>query len=151
MININNPAQMQAIMNKICSQVLNYVIDKIIEENRELINSIVYGAGQPQEYNRTYEFRDSWGGNVVNTGKGITATFEQDVSKLSYDPDYNIHGSLESGFIGEYLADIIYNGGSGYKFGNGYWMEQRDVWKPLLDAIDNKLDKWIDEGFKKFS
>lgn len=141
---------MQMAMRTILKDVYNYVLDKIEQENKELINEIVYGAGQPKVYERTYEFRDSWGGNVETKGNSIVATFEQDVNKLSYDPDNYIHGSLESGFIGEYLADIIYNGGSGNKFGDGYWMKQRDAWQPLLDAIDKKLDKWIAEGFDKY-
>lgn len=141
---------MKMAMKTILKDVYNYVLDKIEQENKELIDEIIYTRNQPEAYARSFEFRDAWGSDVNVTADGVTATFSYKPDNLTYDPEANRHGTLESGFIGQYLAEIIYEGKSGLRFGNGFWTEERDAWTPLLKVIDKNIDRWIEEGFNKF-
>lgn len=155
MINITNQSHLDAYLMKALQNTVNYVVDKIFETNKELIDQIVYGAGSPKMYNRTFEFRESWEKDeaITSGSNEVTGGLHQNWQEMSYDPENFVHGSL---YCGDYdytdvrqgLADIIYNGLSGGLFGQGFWTKPRDVWKPLLQKIESEISSWVITGFE---
>lgn len=157
-MDITNDATLQTLIRNDLKAVIDDVIDKIIEENKDLIDEIVYSqrvnptyatemGGQP-----TYQFRESWDGSTKINGDKVEGEFKQNTDEnnpMNYYPYSYIHGSLASGYIGQALAEIIYEGKSGDIWGEGYWTQPRDVWTPLIQKIDNKLDDWIIAAFAK--
>lgn len=150
MTDLHNDAELQSVMNTIMGKVFKDVLQKIEDENQELIMEIVYYKRVPKVYPRTYEFAEAWSGEVTQLNNETVTEFGYDPAHMTYDPDFNIHGSLESGYIGKYLAEIILEGKSGNKFGNGWWREERDTWAPLLQIIDANIDNWVIESLNKY-
>jgi hypothetical protein len=135
------------------------VAQKIYVENATIVNQIVYGAGLPKEYERTYQFRDdAWSTRQpFNYSHGHIAEYEffYDWKKLQVDRDAAQHGSpsyvKKYQDVRPYLADIIYGGLSGDIFGEGYWRKARDAWSQLLQSLGKKKMKtWFREAFSYY-
>lgn len=161
-----NENELRRILRPAIQQACNYVIQKVWNENREIVRLVVYESGMPEEYNRTWEFRDAW----ETTKEEHNPTNKDGYAKFYYKPDEMHVGSTERGaadygqHIGVagkyqdadaryYLADIIYhaNGckGAGSAFGNGYWRKARNAWKVLNDRIGKrKMKQWMKEGLE---
>lgn len=140
--------------------VAKYIADKIWEENRELVQTMIYDSGRPKWYQRTYEFRDkAWKTEVPENPSDKDYTAEArlyfDSSALTVDREKAQHGSPE-GYepyrdVRPYLAEILYRGLSGDLFGDGYWRQERDVWDKLNKSLGKrKLSKWLVEGMNKY-
>lgn len=128
--------------------IVETILEKITKENEELINEIVYGAGIPEEYNRTGQFADlAWAHDITKD-----TTYEID-GEFKYNSDgmYDTHPSVVSGEdMREYLAEIIYNGVAGHIFGTGFWTEKRDAWTALIKVVgSDTMRSWIKEGANK--
>lgn len=138
-------------------EVVNYILDKIYETNVDVVDKVVYAAYDPSVYQRTYEFRDSWGTDGAKTsGIHVKGKFEYLPDNMIYNPDLAQHGSPadydgpKAGDARKYLAEIIYEGLSGYLFGGGAWTKKRDAWDVLLKELDgDKIAKWAEQGFRQ--
>lgn len=169
-----NKQELYAMFRSPIMTAINYVVDKIWNENRELVRVIVYEAYQPKEYNRTGEFRDAW---VRGTTKALSANTSR--GEFKYDPNEMSVGSVDYGapnyaqhigvgpgkpgknkdnkndhtFYGEdarpYLADIIYGATKwGGYFGDNF-PKKRDVWTELNKRIGKrKMKQWMKEGLE---
>ena len=143
------------------SEVVDYVVQKIWNENKELIRVVVYEAYEPTIYNRTGEFKEAWDTSVHIQGNTVQGEFFYDPSKLTVgstimdDSNYGQHISATTGEpMTEYLADIIYQGLAGPAYGHGIrsgaWAKKRDAWNTLLKQIGKaKMKKWLEEGFAR--
>lgn len=123
------------------TQATKYVVDKIMETNEEVVESVVYSAYSPTMYDRTGELKTAWLAEANSRGSsGVTGSFEYDPSQIS----------AYSALTGEsvpYLADIVFNGLAGHLFGEGPWTASRDAWNALLKAIgNNQIYRWMAEG-----
>lgn len=141
-------------------KVVNYVVDKILEENKNVIEEVVYEAGQPSVYNRTGEFKSAWDKRVErNDGYGynVKGVMEYAPDKMSVGSldvgsiDYGQHISVAGEYEGQdsraYLADIIYQGLAGPVFGKGYWQNKRNAFEKLVERIKReRFDKIFREG-----
>lgn len=155
-------------MRPALQQVCNYVVQKIWNENREIVRRVVYESHLPEEYNRTGEFKEAWDYTDVNynptrmDGYGEFHYEPNNMSVGSADPNSDNYGQhIGVGpykYYGEdarpYLADIIYhmNGcaGAGPAFGDGYWRKARNAWAELIRVIGKrKIKQWFKEGFEK--
>lgn len=138
-------------------EAVDYVMQKIWNENREVIRKIVYGAGLPTEYDRTDEFRNAWSyewHSRPKTDAFVEYEFFYDWALLNINRKNAQHGSPEwlSTYqdVRPYLADIVYGGLSGDLFGDGYWREERNAWSELLHRIGKRnLTNWFKEGCKQ--
>lgn len=156
MAGIRNNEQLKSVMGPVIKEVILEILERLDTINKDLINQIVYGAGTPTTYERTYQFRDdAWKidkGPRPIAGK-THASLDYNPDGMSYIPDKFQHGSYYQGDARAYLAEIIYQGLSGPAFGNGpingFWAEARDVWSRLIDATEGNLDQWVQEGFNK--
>jgi hypothetical protein len=140
-------------LNSAANGAVEYVMDKILEEYKDLINQIVYDNYSPAVYDRTYGFRDSWKTKTQATSDGGEGTLYDDYNSMSVDAENFIHGSLyyKTLDVRDILTGLIFEGRSGEFFGsNGFWIQERDAWQPLLKELDGgKLDKWFIQGMRK--
>ena len=166
MAQARNEQELRQLLRPAIQKACNYVIQKIWNENREIVRVVVYEAGIPEEYNRTGEFLDAWD----YTQESHNPTNKDGYAKFYYKPNEMSVGSINSGasdyaqHIGvsgeyqgsdarQYLADIIYhmNGckGAGSAFGEGYWRKARNAWKELNKRVGRrKIKQWFKEGFE---
>ena len=144
-------------------EAVDLLVQKIWNENRELVRILVYEAYDPVRYNRTGEFKEAWETETtMNTSTGkVQGSFHYAPDKLTPgddDPDsprYGQHVSAIDRFLmTEYLAEVIYQGKAGPAFGHGTesgaWHEKRDVWARLEKEVGrSKLKAWMKECFEK--
>ena len=138
----SNPTQLQALLVPRLKEAVDYVVQKIWNENRELIRVLIYESYQPSMYERTGEFKEAWDTDTTTSGNKVSGTFKYAPDKLTVNREKWQHGSsyISGGKEYEttmttYLADVIYQGLSGPMFGQGPWTEKRDAW--------TALDKWL--------
>lgn len=133
---VSNPAQLQALLVPRLKEAVDYVVQKIWNENRELIRILVYESYQPSMYERTGEFKEAWDTSIRSMGNYIEGEFKYDSRNMVVNPALGQHASIVTGEPSvSYLADIIYQGLAGHIFGTGYWTQKRDAW--------TALDKWL--------
>ena len=156
-----NNKEVLAMLHSPISKAINYVIDKIYDENIGGIHDIVYMAYSPEEYERTGDFYRAWGAGttkVVNE-RTVEGEFKYNPDKMSIgstDPNssnYGQHIGLAGDFYGQdarpYLAELIYNGATGSLFGDGAFREKRDAWEELNKRIGRrKMKQWMKEGLE---
>ena len=158
-----NDAQLKSMLVPKLGIVVDYVVQKIWNDNRELVRRLVYEAYDPVDYNRTGEFKEAWDTTYeYNVSSGhAKGQFYYDPSKLTpgdNDPDSSRYGqhvsAIDRVLMTDYLAEVIYQGLAGPAFGHGVqdgaWARKRDVWETLMKNIgERKMKQWIKEGFDK--
>ena len=156
-----NDKEVLAMLHSPISKAINYVIDKIYDENIGAIHDIVYMAYSPEEYERTGDFYRAWGAGttkVVNE-RTVEGEFKYNPDKMSIgstDPkssNYAQHIGVAGDFYGQdarpYLAELIYNGATGSLFGDGAFRKKRDAWEELNKRIGKrKMKQWMKEGLE---
>ena len=147
-----NAAEFYGMFNEPVHNAVEYVMDKILTNYKHLINQIVYGRS-PEEYERTYEFLESWEAKSKKTRQGAVGEMSQNVSFMSYNPEAFQHGSLYTSYgdVRDELAGIIYQGLGVNLFGDGWWTNPRDPWTPLIQQLNEgkKLREWFIEGMER--
>ena len=159
---ITNNNALQAAVVADLKNVVDYVVQKLWEENRDLVQKIVYDGYQPEEYERTNEFKEAWNTEVKTLNSFIQGEFKYDSRLLTVDTNNGQHSSLVDGTpMTEYLAEVIYDGLSGAIYEPGYaknssrfkgqpWANKRDVWSALLKWFNKtKLRQLFEEGMRK--
>ena len=159
---ITNDNVLQAAVVADLKNVVDYVVQKLWEENRDLVQKIVYDGYQPEEYERTNEFKEAWNTDVKTLNSFIQGEFKYDSRLLTVNADNGQHSSLADGApMTEYLAEVIYDGLSGAIYEPGYaknssrfkgeaWANKRDVWSALLKWFNKtKLKQLFEEGMRR--
>ena len=104
-----NNKEVLAMLHSPIAKAINYVIDKIYDENIGAIHDIVYMAYSPEEYERTGDFYRAWGAGttkVVNE-RTVEGEFKYKPDKMSIgstDPNsssYGQHIGLAGDFYGQ--------------------------------------------------
>ena len=57
---ISNDGQLYSIVGDAINKSVEYCMSRMLDEYKDLIKDIVYGAYSPEVYQRTYEFLESW-------------------------------------------------------------------------------------------
>lgn len=142
-----NEAELLRMVMPDLKKAVKYVVDEILKENEQLIQEIVYDAYKPEMYDRTGEFKKTWETYSDISGHTATGEFKYAPEKMREVAPH--HASVVDGQpIGDYLAEIIYEGLSGAIYQSGYaknskrfkgqaWTKKRDVWT----ALNKKLGK----------
>lgn len=160
---LSSAVGLETVLNKKLQIAVDYLIKKIWEENRSVVEEVVYKAYNPTKYERTGEFKEAWETQVTTEGNKIQGQFNYAPDKIT---TRNFIQHEEQ--VVEYLADIIYQGLSGdfgigpnTKNGKRYaknnplfqgqaWTQKRDAWKELENRLGaRKLKAWMKEGFAK--
>lgn len=157
-----NDKEVLAMLRSPIMKAINYVIDKIYDENISVIHDVVYMAYSPEEYERTGDFYRAWGAGDTKALNERTSrgTFEYKPDKMSLgstDPhssNFAQHIGVGGEFYGQdarpYLAELIYQGETGSLFGNGAFRKKRDAWTELNKRIGRrKMKQWMKEGLEK--
>lgn len=140
-------------------KAINYVLDKIYDENISVVHDVVYMAYSPEDYNRTGDLYRAWSTESKSTSSAAQGEFKYDYSKMSIgstDPqssNFAQHIGLAGDFYGQdarpYLAELIYNGATGSLFGDGAFRNKRDAWEELNKRIGRrKMKQWMKEGLE---
>lgn len=159
MAQLRNDAEVQAAFMPLIKKAVDYVVQKLWNENRELVRKIVYDAYQPEQYERTGEFKEAWDTSVKSTQNVVEGQFNYDPRLLTVDGEH--HGSIIDGQpMTTYLAEVIYEGLSGDIYQGGYarnnpafkseaWAQKRDVWTALNKWFTKtKLRELFEEGMR---
>lgn len=154
-----NPNQIKELLMPRLEVVVKYVMEKILESNREAVQRVVYDAYNPTDYNRTMEFKEAWETevDVQSASNKVRGEFRYAPDKLTpgsndpYSDDYGQHVSVIDGFLmTDGLAEVIYEGLAGDIFGQGPWTRKRDAWTELWKIAGSRnLKQWIKEGCDK--
>ena len=140
--------------------VVDYMVQKILAENKAVVEQIVYAAYQPTVYNRTGEFKEAWetDSQEMTAQSKVRGEFKYAPDKLTpgtNDPereDYGQHVSAIDNFLmTDGLAEVIYQGLAGPAFGHGTttgaWHARRNAWEALLKVVSkNAIRQWFREG-----
>ena len=140
-------------------KAINYVLDKIYDENISVVHDVVYMAYSPEDYNRTGDLYRAWSTESKSTSSAAQGEFKYDYSKMSIgstDPqssNFAQHIGVGGDFYGQdarpYLAELIYQGATGSLFGDGAFRKQRDAWAELNKRIGRrKMKEWMKEGME---
>lgn len=140
-------------------KAINYVLDKIYDENIAVVHEVVYTAYSPEDYNRTGDLYRAWSTESKSTSSAAQGDFKYDPSKMSIgntdpsSPNFAQHIGVGGDFYGQdarpYLAELIYEGATGSLFGDGAFRKKRDAWKVLNDRIGRrKMKQWMKEGME---
>ena len=140
-------------------KAINYVLDKIYDENISVVHDVVYMAYSPEDYNRTGDLYRAWSTESKSTSSAAQGEFKYDYSKMSIgstDPqssNFAQHIGVGGDFYGQdarpYLAELIYQGATGSLFGDGAFREKRDAWEELNKRIGRrKMKQWMKEGLE---
>lgn len=151
-MNITSQDQLNVILNDIIHDVAVAVANRLYDLNRAEIEEIVYGAGNPKVYERSPDgqgFVDAWETKDNHSLNTHTAELNYAPERMMVDEDNFVHGSPSSGDIRSALAEIIYGGLSGARFGDGYWRQPRDAFKAIIKRCNQSLDGWIVDEFVK--
>ena len=166
-VQITNEAQLSNIFVPKLKEAVNYVVQKIWNENRALIEQLVYevqGQGYyggasaytenpniDKKYQRTGQFKEAWDTSVKSMGNYIEGEFKYDSRVMEVNSALGQHASVITGEPSTtYLADIIYQGLAGHIFGTGYWTQKRDAWSALDKWLTNStFRKIFEEGMTK--
>ena len=140
-------------------KAINYVLDKIYDENISVVHDVVYMAYSPEDYNRTGDLYRAWSTESKSTPSAAQGEFKYDYSKMSIgstDPqssNFAQHIGVGGDFYGQdarpYLAEIVYQGATGSLFGDGAFRKQRDAWAELNKRIGRRqMKQWMKEGME---
>lgn len=127
----------------------DYVVQKIWNENRALINDLIYNKDKPEVYERTGEFRQAWRTetNASISGSKVSGKFAYDPSMITTIDAPQHQSVVNYEPIQTHLADIIYQGMAGKIFGEGFWTEKRNAYKELNKWLTNtKFRQLFEEG-----
>lgn len=156
-----NDQEVLAMLHSPIAKAINYVIDKIYDENIGAIHDIVYMAYSPEEYERTGDFYRAWGAGttkVVNK-RTVQGEFTYKPDKMSigstdpnssnYAQHIGVYGEFEKEDARPYLAEIIYGATKwGNYFGDNF-PKKRDAWEELNKRIGRrKMKQWMKEGLE---
>ena len=147
---ITNDEQLLKALQPAFQKACHYVAEKIYETNKEIVQKVVYQAGNPVEYERTGEFLDAWAvtKDDFNKSKYAYSKFYHRPAAMTTgspnynDPDYAQHVGVSGDYYGkaskEYLAEI-----------HGYWTKKRDAWDALIKEIDKwAIRSWFEEAME---
>lgn len=152
-----NNQELENMLMPALEKAIDYVVQKIWNDNRELIRTIVYESYQPEEYERTGEFKEAWDTDVKRLGNFVRGEMKYDPRELTVNYNKWQHGSryVSNGELHEtvmttYLAEVIYQGLSGDFFGEGPWTKKRDVWAALNREVGiRKIKQYFEEGMRR--
>jgi hypothetical protein len=145
---INNVNDLKRMMKYIEKSVVKDALEDTGDEATELakdrVDKDVYEAGNPTEYVRTYELRESIEPTKAKCKDGVVELeIKHNTDKIgSYEPNqhYTVgtkyaktHGTDSS----EYVPRLVHNGESGKIFGEGFWTKPRPYMSNTKEEMEN--------------
>lgn len=128
MAQITTYSQILDELKKVRDKALQKTAEESVKLSKEIIDRVVYDAGSPENYERTYQLRDSFRDNPLeNSGDVAVVKLDHDTGKISANPSAFQHASpyWSPWDYSKYVAKTVHDGGSGGLFGDGYWRSSR--------------------------
>ena len=155
---IKNEQELKIYLMPKIEDVVGYIVQKIWNENRELIRVLIYESYEPSMYERTGEFKEAWATKTSISGNKVSGVFEYKPDKLTVNREKWQHGYIYMSGGAEhettmttYLADVIYQGLAGHIFGEGPWTKKRNAWAELNRWLTKKqFRKIFEEAMTKY-
>jgi len=116
---------------------------------RDNIDNHVY-VGEPEVYDRTYEFIDSWDSVDVSKGRNAEVLIRSDKNFMHSEPNSFTHGSYywrKGSDIREILPEILAFNLSGDLFGDGWWRRRTSYFDATLKEL--QANGWLSKTFKQ--
>jgi hypothetical protein len=116
---------------------------------RDNIDNHVY-VGEPEVYDRTYEFIDSWDTVDVSKGRNAEVLIRSDKNFMHSEPNSFQHGSYywrKGSDIREILPEILAFNLSGDLFGDGWWRRRTSYFDATLKEL--QASGWLSKTFKQ--
>lgn len=150
---IKNSIELEMAFSSVVEEAINFVMANILTMYKDIIQGVVYDVYEPVEYERTYQFLNSWKTMVEKNSNASLGTLYQDFMSMQANLPMYQHGNPIDKDLRPLIADMIYQG-YGYYFdtygGNFVWSSSRDAWTPLIDTLDSgALSQWFVEGMKQ--
>lgn len=156
-----NNNQLEAMLMPKIRIAVDYVVQKIWNENREIVRQVVYEAYTPKQYERTGEFKEAWDTDTSVSGNKAHGEFKYNPESLTIGSNGQHSSIFDGASSRDYLVDIIYQGLSGAIYEKGYakdsvrfqdqtWAQKRNAWEVLERKVGvRKIKQWMKEGFNK--
>lgn len=138
MAKINSFSQLKSELQRARTEALVNASDEATEYIRmDVMDDVVYGAGNPNFYERTYQLQNSLTDRPVTGAAEETASvlINHDTSLIRFQPDNRQHGNHTSGDVSDFIPMIVHDGLSGNAFGDGFWRPAR----PYMDEAVKRL------------
>lgn len=152
MVKVKSYKGLMAALSKARDEALAGAAKEAEQLVKDRIDEDVYGVGTPEEYQRTYQLRDSIKAFKVEK-KGDTSQV-----KIAHDTSL-IHPNVENfqhastywspwNYV-NYVAETVHDGTSGGLFGDGYWRQPRPyMFNARNEMIDGKYRQFMIEQLK---
>lgn len=138
MVEVRNFKDLFKYLEKDIQDSMNDVGKRAEEIMKDKTQEVVYDAGTPEVYKRTYDLLNSIKGYPAKVEDGkVIVELGNDESLIISDPGNYTHGSYAytpsdiSGFIDVIVAE----GKSGNLFGYGYWREERNYFEATVNEL----------------
>jgi hypothetical protein len=151
---ILNDDQLNAQLLLDFKSIIDEVAYKLLLRLQEIIEREVYDAGSPNWYQRHKMIGGLLGSfeksDTTISGQSVESEISQNNMSMELDEDNFVHGSnfwSVANDIRDFLSEIIIEGKSGPLFGDGFFREPRDFWKPFLELFSNgEADNLIEKA-----
>lgn len=151
---LHNDSELYMEFGEAINKAVKYVMEKMEKEYKTLIEKIVYRqVGEPEFYDRTGDFENSWVANSYKTANGGVGELYQDDSLLRFNGEKfqhgnNQYGELQAGALTAIIFENLAGDYCNFLDAKAYAYD-RDAWTPLINALDKtKMEKWFREGMK---
>lgn len=138
MSRVTTYSQLKSELKKVRDKALKEAAKESVDLTKEVINKVVYNAGSPENYQRTYQLRDSFRDNPLES-KGDSAVVKLNHDEARISPNVGMFQHASSHWspwdYSKYIAKTVNDGGSGGLFGDGYWRSAR----PYIDEAEKEL------------
>lgn len=115
-------------LKKVRDKALKKTAVDAVKISKEIIDRVVYDAGSPENYQRTYQLRDSFRDNPMESRSDVAIVkLDHDRGKITPNVSAFQHASSHWSpwdYSG-YVAKTVHDGSSGSLFGDGYWRSKR--------------------------
>ena len=165
---IAGTTQLNKELSNILEIVINNVSNTLLKDFQEHLGATIYAAPPGEKYKRNREnggFYDGWEirENQSSALKGYIRTLAFDGGKLVAPSESNgwAHGGNWDGSpSGDFRNDMVWilnswisNNEYSYNYGANYLANDYSAdgyWDSYLKDIDNKIEKWLNDEFKKY-
>lgn len=162
---IADTTQLNKELSNILETVINNVSNTLLKDFQIHLDSTIYAASPGEQYERNRANGGFYSGweikeNQSSVLSGYVRTLAFDGGKLVAPSESNgwAHGGNWGGSPGGdqrgkmpwILNDIQANGIYSYAGGANYLYGNQGYWDSYLKDIDNKIEKWLNDEFKKY-
>ena len=165
---VANTTQLNKELSKILETVVDNVSNTLLKDFQKHLDSTIYAASPGEQYKRNKADGGFYAGWEIKEDqssalKGYIRRLAFDGSKLVAPSDDNgwAHGGNWGGSpSGDFRNDMVWilnswisNNEYSYNYGANYLANDYSAdgyWDSYLKDIDNKIEKWLNDEFKKY-